>query len=306
MNFFKIRETEGSKVRIRNMRYAFTVVFAMFALMTTGYSQDAAPQGQQGGGGQRQGGGGGGRGGGRGRGAAAAPSAPTPRRPDGKPWIGSIPGQKPGRWSGGAVTTLPTNMMDKIPFQPWARAVYDQRQIDQFEPHTRCKASGISRQFATPYGTEFVDMEKDLKRMYILDMGGPNSYRIIYMDRTEHPKNLVPTNYGDSIGHWEGDTLVVETTGVNEKFWLDTRGTPHTSQLVMTERFTRVNMDTMQYQATINDPGTYTAPWTTTTFMMRWQPNEDPYEYICQENNHGPELMLGSQTEIDNTKFFVP
>ena len=68
MNFFKIRETEGSKVRIRNMKYVFTVIFAMFALMTTGYSQDAAPQGQQGGGGQRQGGGGGGRGG-RGRGA---------------------------------------------------------------------------------------------------------------------------------------------------------------------------------------------------------------------------------------------
>ena len=206
------------------------------------------------------------------------------------------------------MTTLPTAPMtvEKIPFQPWARAVYDQRQIDQFEPHTRCKASGVSRQFSTPYGTEFVDREKDLKRIYILDMGGPNSYRIIYMDRTEHPKNLVPTNYGDSIGHWEGDTLVVETVGLNEKFWLDTRGTPHTSKLKFTERFTRVNKDTLQYQATIDDPGAYTAPWTTTTFMLRWQPNEDPYEYICQENNHGPELMLGSQSEIDNTKFFVP
>ena len=292
-------------MRILSMNYVLIVIFAMFALMTKAYGQQAAPpqQGQQGG--QRQGGGGGR--GGRGQ-RASAPSAPTPRRPDGKPWIGSIPGQKPGRWSGGAVTTLPTAPMtpDKIPFQPWARAAYDQRQIDQFEPHTRCKASGVSREFSTPYGTEFVDEEQDLKRFYILDMGGPNSYRIIYMDRTEHPKNLVPTNYGDSIGHWEGDTLVVETAGLNEKFWLDTRGTPHTSQLKFTERFTRVNMDTLQYQATIDDPGAYTAPWTTTTFMMRWQPNEDPYEYICQENNHGPELMLGSQTEIDNTKFFVP
>ena len=292
-------------MKIRSVNYVLAVIFALFALMTAGYGQQAAPaqQGQQGG--QRQGGGG--RGGGRGQ-RATAPSAPTPRRPDGKPWIGSIPGQKPGRWSGGAVTTLPTAPMtvDKIPFQPWARAAYDQRQIDQFEPHTRCKASGVSREFSTPYGTEFVDMEKDLKRIYILDMGGPNSYRIIYMDRTEHPRNLVPTNYGDSIGHWEGDTLVVETTGLNEKFWLDTRGTPHTSQLKFTERFTRVNMDTLQYQATIDDRGAYTEPWTTATFMMRWQPNEDPYEYICQENNHGPELMLGSQSEIDNTKFFVP
>src|SRR5215475_16063482 len=122
MNFFKIQETKGSNVRIRNMKYVFTVIFAMFALMTTGYSQDAAPQGQQDGGGQPQAGGGRGRGGGRGQ-RATGPSAPTPRRTDGKPWIGSIPGQKPGRWSGGAVTTLPTNILDKFPVQPWADAV---------------------------------------------------------------------------------------------------------------------------------------------------------------------------------------
>lgn len=306
MSLLNSNRMEGSKVRIRSMNYVFAVVFAAFAMMTTGYAQQTQ-QAQGAGQGQSRGGGSGRGGGGRGRGANAAPSAPTPRRPDGKPWIGGIPGEKPGRWGAG-VTTLPTAPMtvDKIPFQPWAKAEYMQRQIDQFEPHTRCKASGLSRQFSTPYGTEFVDREADLKRMYILDMGGPNSYRIIYMDRTTHPKDLVPTNYGDSIGHWEGDTLVVETTGLNEKFWLDTRGTPHTSQLVFTERFTRVNKDTMQYQATINDPGAYTAPWTTTTFSLRWQADKDPYEYICQENNHGPELMLGSQTEIDNTKFFVP
>jgi len=219
---------------------------------------------------------------------------------------GLVPPQdNPGRWNGGP-TTLPQGILEKVPFQPWARAVYDQRQIDQFEPHTRCKASGVSRQFSTPYGTEFVDMEKDLKRIYILDMGGPNSYRIIYMDGREHPKDFTPTNYGHSVGHWEGDTLVVETVGLNEKFWMDTRGTPHTDKLKFTERFTRTDMNTLQYQATIDDPGTYTAPWTTGVFTMRWAANVDPFEYICQDNNHGPELMLGSQTEIDNTKFFVP
>src|SRR5262249_9492537 len=130
-------------------------------LAATGFAQapEAAPQRGQRGQGQGQGGRGG-------RGGQAAPAQPTPRRPDGKPWIGSVPGQKPGRWNGGP-TTLPQNMLDKIPFQPWARAVYDQRQIDQFEPHTRCKASGVSREFSTPYGTEFVDMEQDLKRIYI-------------------------------------------------------------------------------------------------------------------------------------------
>ncbi len=286
------------------MNYMFAVVPLAFALSTSAFAQQGQAQQQQQDQQPQQGRGQGG-GGGRGQRGPAAPAAPTPRRPDGKPWIGSAAGQKPGRWNGGP-TTLPQGMLEKVPFQPWSRAVYDQRQIDQFEPHTRCKASGVSRQFSTPYGTEFVDMEKDLKRIYILDMGGPNSYRIIYMDGREHPKDFSPTNYGHSVGHWEGDTLVVETVGLNEKFWMDTRGTPHTDKLKFTERFTRTDMNTLQYQATIDDPGTYTAPWTTGVFTMRWAANVDPFEYICQDNNHGPELMLGSQTEIDNTKFFVP
>ena len=298
------------------MNHLFTAMAAallVFALASTGLGQAAPQAGPQGGGaqqqqqglrgqgqqGQRAGQGRGGRGAGN-----AAPAAPTPRRADGKPIISSVPGQKPGRWSGGP-TTLPQGQLDEIPFQPWARAVYDQRQIDQFEPHTRCKASGVSRQFSTPYGTEFVEIP-DLQRIYIMDMGGPNSYRIIYMDGRSHPANLAPTNYGHSIGHWDGDTLVVETIGLNEKFWIDTRGTPHTEKLKFTERFTRPDMNTLQYQATIDDPGAYTKPWTTSVFTMRWAPNADAFEYICQDNNHGPELMIGSQSEVDNTRFFVP
>jgi hypothetical protein len=243
--------------------------------------------------------------GGRGGGAPAPPAAPTPRGPDGKPILGSVPGQPVGGWGAG-VTTLPRGLkLEEIPFQPWARAVYDIRQIDQFEPHTRCKASGVSRQFSTPYGTEFVEVP-DLKRMYIMDNGGPNSYRIIYLDGRSFPSNLPPTNYGYSIGRWEGDTLVVETRGLNEKFWLDTRGTPHTEQLTFTERFTRSDMNTLKYQATIDDPGAYTKPWTTTEFTLRWRPGDELFEYICQQFNQGPELMLGSQEEIDNTRFFVP
>jgi hypothetical protein len=247
-----------------------------------------------------------GRGGGGGGGnAPAAPAPPTPRWPDGKPVMGSVPGQPVGGWGAG-VTTLPRGRaLDDIPFQPWARAVYDIRQIDQFEPHTRCKASGVSRQFSTPYGTEFVEVP-DLQRMYVMDNGGPNSYRIIYLDGRSFPENITPTNYGYSIGRWEGDTLVVETRGLNEKFWMDTRGTPHTAQLKFIERFTRTDFNTMKYQATIDDPGAYTEPWTTADFNLRWRPGDELFEYICQQFNLGTELMLGSQDEVDNTRFFVP
>ena len=274
---------------------ALVVLVLVFAA-----SHDVAAQAGGGGGGR-----GGGAAGGRGGGAPAPPAAPTPRWPDGKPILGSVPGQPVGGWGAG-VTTLPRGLkLDEIPFQPWDRAAYDIRQIDQFEPHTRCKASGVSRQFSTPYGTEFVEVP-DLKRMYVMDNGGPNSYRIIYLDGRSFPANIPLTNYGYSIGRWEGDTLVVETRGLNEKFWLDTRGTPHTAQLKFIERYTRSDMNTLKYQATIDDPGAYTKPWTTTEFTLRWRPGDELFEYICQQFNQGPELMLGSQEEIDNTRFFVP
>jgi hypothetical protein len=279
-----------------NRMFAKAALLAL-AIAVTGMGDVAAQQAPQ----QGRGGGRGGRGGG----APAPPSAPTPRWPDGKPILGSVPGQPIGGWGAG-VTTLPRGLsLDEIPFQPWARAVYDIRQIDQFEPHTRCKASGVSRQFSTPYGTEFVEVP-ELQRMYIMDNGGPNSYRIIYLDGRPFPKDIVPSNYGYSIGHWEGDTLVVETRGLNEKFWMDTRGTPHTSQLTFIERFTRTDMNTMRYQATIDDPGAYTKPWTTGEFNLRWRPGDELFEYICQQYNQGPELMLGSQEDVDNTRFFVP
>jgi hypothetical protein len=289
--------------RLMNRGTTMTMALAMaivFAVSTGAAAQAPA-------GGQGRGGGGGAAAGGQGRagGPAAAPSPPTPRWPDGKPILGSVPGQPVGGWGAG-VTTLPRDKrLEDIPFQPWARAAYDIRQIDQFEPHTRCKASGVSRQFSTPYGTEFVEVP-DLQRMYIMDNGGPNSYRVIYVDGRSFPEKIVPTNYGYSIGRWEGDTLVVETRGLNEKFWLDTRGTPHTEQLKFTERFTRTDLNTMRYQATIDDPGAYTKPWTTTDFTLRWRPGDELFEYICQQFNLGTELMLGSQEDVDNTRFFVP
>ena len=281
-------------MRVRSMNRVFTKTVFIVSAIALAASSGVAAQGRAGG-----------RGGGNAAAAPAPPAAPTPRWPDGKPILGSVPGQKVGGWGAG-VTTLPRGgQLDAVPFQPWARAVYEMRQIDQFEPHTRCKASGVSRQFSTPYGTEFVEVP-DLQRMYIMDNGGPNSYRIIFLDGRSFPQDIGTDQLRVSIGRWEGDTLVVETRGLNEKFWMDTRGTPHTSQLKFTERFTRTDMNTMRYQATIDDPGAYTKPWTTTEFNLRWRPGDELFEYICQQYNQGPELMLGSQEEVDNTRFFVP
>jgi hypothetical protein len=194
--------------------------------------------------------------------------------------------------------------VSQVPFQPWSRALYAFRAENLLEPHIRCKASGGPRQFLTPYGVEFVDLP-DLQRMYIVDIGGPHSIRIIYMNGQPHPKNLSPSDYGHSIGRWEGDTLVVDTIGFNEGFWMDRQGTPHTDRLHLTERFTRTDSSTLKYEFTVDDPGAYTAPWTS-GILLRWSAGQELFEYICQDNNLAPELAVGQSDSIERRSVIAP
>jgi hypothetical protein len=254
-----------------------------------------APQGQ----GQGQAGARGGRGGGRGQ-QAAVPSKPTPRWPDGHPRLGAPPEEK-GTW-GSCCGNLANNQMP--PYQPWAKALVEYRKTNEFEPHTRCKPSGGARQFVTPYGTEIVELP-DIQKIFIFDIGGPHTFRTIYMDGKPHPKDLIPSYYGDSRGHWEGDTLVVDNTGFNEGFWMDRAGDPHTEKLHYVERFTRTDYNTMKYDVTIDDPGAYTAPWSN-SFQMRWSAGAELFEYVCQDNNFAPVLLVGSESSVDRTSVIVP
>jgi len=255
----------------------------------------------------------------RGRGAAPAPPAePAPRHPDGRVNFGPLPGET-GLWLPGAglgvrnqlaVESGPNPLpglkprLNEVPFQPWARELYEYRR-NGFEPHTRCKPSGGARQFLTPYGVEFVDMP-DLKRFFIMDVGGPHSFRTVFMDGRPHPKNLEPSYYGHSIGHWEGDTLIVDTIGFNERFFFDRYGSPHTEKLHLIERFTRTDLNAMKYEITVDDPGAYTATWKS-GFFLRWTPGVELFEYVCQENNRDTDIMLGVEGAVDpNHSEIVP
>ena len=99
-----------------------------------------------------------------------------------------------------------------------------------------------------------------------------------------HPDDPDPTWYGHSSGRWEGDTLVVDTIGFNDKFWFDFRGHPHTEKLHTIERYTRTDLGHLENKVTIDDPGAYSRPFTV-TFTARLRPGEELMEYICQENN---------------------
>jgi hypothetical protein len=233
------------------------------------------------------------------------PPEATPRTEDGKVLLGAKTPDQKGVWTPLFGVTDPIAPANEVPFQPWARALYDSRQIHELEPHARCKASGTARQFLTPYGVEFVELP-ELERLYIFDVGGPHTFRTVHMDGRGHPRNISPSNYGHSIGWWEGDTLVIDSVGFNEDFWLDRRGLPHTEQMHTIERFTRINSAIIVYEITVDDPGAYTGPWTG-TFNLQLEEGTELFEYICQQANYAHELMVGGDADsVDRSSPIVP
>jgi hypothetical protein len=231
---------------------------------------------------------------------------PAPRWPDGHVNLASVPGQK-GHWirtrrelvvDARTSNPLPNDRrIEDIPFQHWAKALFEYRRAnnDRDSPHARCKPDAGPRQIGTAYGFEIVEF-RDIQRVIIFDIGGPQGFRTIYMDGRTHPTglDLIPTYDGHSVGWWEGDTLVVDTVGFNEQNWIDPEGLVHTDQYHQLERFTRTDFNTLRYEVTIDDPGAYTAPWTA-GFLLRWEAGAEIFEYICQQNNLNPDMTVDDE-----------
>jgi hypothetical protein len=211
---------------------------------------------------------------------------PAPRLPDGRVNLGSSADKK-GYWE--VRPGLGGFRADSVPFQPWAKALYDYRQAtySKDSPLVDCKAAPGPSFFNAP-GFEFVDVP-ELKSIFILNIAGPHSWRVIYMDGRGHPKpeDLRPTFLGHSIGHWVGDTLVIDSVGFNEKQWA-VGAFPTTSQLHMIERISRPDLKTLTYETTIDDPGAYTKPWTgrwtiNAKTASSWVAGGEMFEYICED-----------------------
>jgi hypothetical protein len=210
--------------------------------------------------------------------------------PDGTPNLGSTTGK--GYWDPPHIESLAYpreagGPQVDVPYQPWAKALLDYRfgSKKRWDPEGFCLPPGGPRQFATPYPIEIIQ-QPELKRIFILFEGGAHVWREIYMDGRPHPDkdHLFPTWFGHSVGHWEGDVLVVDSVGYNEGTYLDNAGNPHTDQLHVIERISRTDFNTLRYEYTIDDPGAYTKPWSN-FFTVRWNANNEMLEYICQENN---------------------
>jgi hypothetical protein len=240
-------------------------------------------------------------------------SGPPPRTADGRISFSGTP-EAVGNWEGSTANgaeliyptpeddpangtdALPTNLsVDEVPFQPWARALFEQRQRTYLkdEPHVRCKPSGVARLFHTPYGLEILQLP-DSGEVIFVGVGGPHSWRVVDLAATTHAENPAPARYGHSIGRWDGDTLVVESVGFADSFWMNRLGLPHTDQLRTTERISRPSFDTLVYEVTIDDPGAYTAPWSG-GFYLSWRKGNEPFDYLCQDNNLDPERLVGPE-----------
>lgn len=214
--------------------------------------------------------------------STAMAAADIPRLPDGSPdmsgvWMGS------GSSSADIRTSLKPG--EQLVLLPWAEEKMKTLK-SQDDPQANCMPSGVPR--SSPYPWRMVQASTHAKPslIFILFEGNIHSYRQIFMDGREHPPadELVPTWFGHSIGKWEGDTLVVDSVGFNDKFWFDYLGHPHTEQLHIVERYTRTAENAMTIETTIDDPGTYTKPFTTQG-KASLLPSEDLLEYICNENN---------------------
>ena len=214
-------------------------------------------------------------------------SQPVPRLPDGKidltgPWVG-----------GGTVADIERDgglKAGEFPLLPWAKELRDKRR-QQDEPYTACLPMGPLRSNPYPWKLAAAYTSKGLTHIYKLhELGDAGNHRVIYMDGRKHPEDWIPSWTGHSIGWYEGDTLVVDTVGYNDKWWWDRRGTPHTEQLHTVERFTRLNWGRLAVEGRIEDPGAMSAP-VTVKFMARLlRPDPttgvgDLLEFICHENN---------------------
>jgi hypothetical protein len=234
-----------------------------------------------------------GQGGGRGRGRAGGPPAQsdwppqgsTPRTADGHPDLS-------GNWQPNAIRENVDMIRAgvEVPMLPEAKALYDKRKaaLGREDPEARCLPPGVPRMSTTPYPWRIVQTPKLIVIVY---EGGAHIWRQIFMDGRAHDPKVEQTWLGDSIGHWDGDTLVVETIGQNDISWIDAAGIPHSTDMKVTERITRPDLGHLEIVHTIEDPKTFSRPWSFTTkpSMLKGE----LIEYICQENNKDVDHLVG-------------
>lgn len=185
----------------------------------------------------------------------------------------------------------------KIPYQPWAmEKKKDLMEHHLFEdPQAHCYLSGVPRQMYTPFGFQILQPAGYVVLLY----EAFHSYRIIPLDSRPHIPDAIRLFEGDSRGHWDGDTLVVDVTNQNPGTWFDMAANFHSDALHVVERFAMKDSNTIRYEATIDDKKVFTRPWTIAFNLVRnHASNYEQMEYACVEG----EQDLQHYTETEGAK----
>ena len=234
-------------------------------------------------------------------------------RPRPAPTDGSIPGQLPlspppaapagSQFGVGGIGLGPpppginqffnigSTLKDGLPFTPWAKELRARRKAENNKdnPDAHCLPLGLMQLHLHPQPRKIIQTPKLIVILYEAQAG----VRQIFMDGRPLPSNdAQPWWYAYSVGHWDGDTLVVETTGFRDDVWLDVEGSPLTNTGKMTERFRRVNYGNLDIEITVEDPKAYTKPWTVSV-KQRVMLDTDLIEFICDENEKSVPHLVG-------------
>jgi hypothetical protein len=219
-------------------------------------------------------------------------SAPAPRKPNGKPDLSGI-------WNGDTPILQNLKYLSNLaadfkpgefPIQPWAESLAKQRVPGGSEwPPSRCLPPGVPV-LNTGNRSFKIIQEPDLL-VILYEVFG--QFRQVFLDDRMLAKDPNPTWLGYSVGRWDGDTLIVDTTGFNGKTWLDVRGHPTTEALHVIERFRRRDVGHLDIQLTIDDSKAYTKPWTVTLQPMLLDPDNEFLEDVCNENEKDVKHMPG-------------
>jgi hypothetical protein len=235
-------------------------------------------------------------------------TAPAPRLTDGKPdfsgiWRPLNPNRcRPnagafvecGLELGGSplARDMGATLPGGLPYQPWAAALVKARVADDSrdDPHVRCLPDNPPRTWTLPHLTKAIHTPKLLALLYEVNA----MYRQVFLDGRPLPEDPTPSWNGYSIGRWEGDTLVVETSGFRDDLWLDMSGSPMSGAARMIERIRRPNYGTLEIELTVDDPKVYTRPWTvalTQTIAV----DMELIDEFCLENEKSYQRMIDSR-----------
>jgi hypothetical protein len=239
-------------------------------------------------------------------------TGPAPRTADGKPDLSGIwefvrnRPALPSNATQGAPPPTPADagrigleqffnigwtLKDGLPFTPWGKELRARRfgENSRDNPDAHCLPLGLMQLHTHPQPRKMIQTSKLMVILYEAQAG----VRQIFMDGRPLPNNdPQPWWYGYSIGHWDGDTLVVESAGFRDDVWLDLEGSPLTGAGKMTERFRRVNYGNLEIEITVEDPKAYTKPWTATV-KQRVMLDTDLIEFICGENEKSDTHLVG-------------